>query len=62
MEVEEVHIESDPALVERYGNSIPVIAVDGEPVLAAPLPVAQLRAVLARRLPQRGRAFLALPD
>jgi glutaredoxin len=53
LEVEEVDVESDSALLERYGNSIPVIALEGEPVLSAPLREAQMRAVLARH--RRGR-------
>ena len=48
LEVEEVDIEGDPALLERYGDSIPVIALHGEPALPAPLPETRLRAVLAR--------------
>ncbi len=50
LEVEEVDIDGDPALLERYRDSIPVIALDGEPVLSAPLRERQVRAALARRL------------
>jgi glutaredoxin len=53
LEVEEVDIETDPALLERYKESIPAIALDGEPLLSAPLDESRLRAVLTRRL--RGR-------
>jgi len=52
LEVEEVDIEGDPALLERYWDSIPVIALDGEPLLSAPLRERQVRAALARRLRQ----------
>ena len=48
LEVEEVDIGCDAVLLERYRDSIPVIALDGEPLLSAPLPEAQVRAVLAR--------------
>lgn len=54
LEVGEVDIEGDPALLERYWDSIPVIALDGEPLLSAPLRERQVRAVLARRLRRRG--------
>ena len=48
LEVEEVDIEGDPALLVRYRDSIPVVALDGEALLSAPLLEARLRAVLAR--------------
>lgn len=54
LEVEEMDIEGDPALLERYRDSIPVIALDGEFLLSAPLPETRVRMVLTRRL--RGRA------
>jgi glutaredoxin len=54
LEVVEVDIEGDPAFLERYGDSIPVIALNGEPVLSAPLLEAEVRAVLARHLRGRG--------
>ena len=53
LEVEEVDIESDPALLERYKESIPALALDDEPLLSAPLPESRVRMVLTRRL--RGR-------
>jgi len=53
LEVEAVDIESDPALLERYKESIPALALDGEPLLSAPLPESRVRMVLTRRL--RGR-------
>jgi len=55
LEVEEVDIESDPSLLERYSESIPAIALDGEHLLSAPLPERRVRTVLDRRL--RGRPF-----
>jgi glutaredoxin len=48
LEVEEVDIEGDATLLESYRDSIPVVALDGETLLSAPLPEARLRAVLAR--------------
>ena len=48
LEVEEVDIEGDPVLLERYRDCIPVIALDGEPLLSAPLAETDVRAVLAR--------------
>lgn len=53
LEVKEVDIEGDPALLERYRDSIPVIALDGEPIISAPLRETTVRAVLARRLRRR---------
>ncbi len=55
LEVEEVDIESDAALLERYKESIPALALDGEPLLSAPLAPQRVRMVLMRRL--RGRFF-----
>jgi len=48
LEVEEVDIEGDPALLVRYRDSIPVVALDGEALLSAPLRETHVRAVLAR--------------
>jgi glutaredoxin len=53
LEVKAVDIESDPALLERYKESIPALALDGEALLSAPLPESRVRMVLTRRL--RGR-------
>ena len=47
-EIEHVDIEADPGATERYGSRIPVIAVDGEEVAAAPLDEKQLTALLLR--------------
>lgn len=41
-----VDIENDDAAHARYWERIPVVAVDGEEVAAAPLDEAQLRAIL----------------
>jgi glutaredoxin len=48
LEVEEMDIEGDATLLERYRDSIPVIALEGEPLLSAPLRETHVRAVLAR--------------
>ena len=53
LEVEEVDIETDPALLERYKESIPAIALDGDPLLSAPLDESRVRMVLTRRLRDR---------
>ncbi len=45
-EIEYVYIETDARANERYGSRIPVIAVDGEEVAAAPLDDKQLAAIL----------------
>ena len=47
-ELEYVNIEADAGANERYGSRIPVIAVDGEEVAAAPLDEKQLAAILLR--------------
>ncbi len=47
-EIDYVDIEADPGATERYGSRIPVIAVDGEEVAAAPLDEKQLTAILLR--------------
>lgn len=46
--IEHVDIEADANATERYGSRIPVIAVDGEEVAAAPLDEKQLTAILLR--------------
>ena len=45
-EIEYVYIEADAGANERYGSRIPVIAVDGDEVAAAPLDEKQLTAIL----------------
>jgi glutaredoxin len=53
LEVEEVDIETDSSLLERYKESIPAIALGGEPLLSAPLDESRVRTALLSRL--RGR-------
>jgi hypothetical protein len=43
-----VDIESDPALEERYGFEIPVIAVAGEVVTRAPVDLGAVHAAIER--------------
>lgn len=50
LEVEEVNIDDDAALLERYWDTIPVIALDDKPILSAPLREKWVRAALARHL------------
>ena len=47
--LELVDISSDAALYERYCLAVPVLALDGEAVLSAPLDEARVREELARR-------------
>ena len=47
--LELVDISSDAALYERYYLAVPVLAVDGEAVLSAPLDELRVREALARR-------------
>jgi glutaredoxin len=47
-ELQIVDIDADVAVYERYWARIPVIAVDGEEVAAAPLDERQLAAALRR--------------
>ncbi len=42
-------IDGDPRLEQRYGESIPVLAVDGTPVLFAPFTLQQAREALRHR-------------
>lgn len=51
--IREVNIQEDPALVERYDWFIPVIEVDGEEVMRAPVDPVRLRAALRGRLAAR---------
>lgn len=46
--LELVDIASDAALYERYSLAVPVLAVDGEAVLSAPLEEARVREALRR--------------
>ena len=47
--LELVDIASDAALFDRYGLAVPVLAVNGEAVLSAPLDEGRVREALARR-------------
>jgi len=46
--LELVDISSDGALYERYCLAVPVLVLDGEPVLSAPLDERRVRKALAR--------------
>jgi glutaredoxin len=48
--VDAIDVDSDPALTERYGNRVPVIAVDGREIAAAPIEENSLRRALANAL------------
>ncbi len=51
--VDEVDIATDPELLRRYRHDIPVIALDGEILISAPLKEREVRRLLARRLSRR---------
>ena len=51
--LELVNISGDATLYERYCFTVPVLAVDGEAVLSAPLDEERVRRELARRLGRR---------
>lgn len=40
---ERVDIEGDPELERRYGEKVPVLAINGKPMLSAPLSEKQIR-------------------
>ena len=46
--LDEVDIASDPALEQRYGRSIPVLAIAGRPAFKGRLTAGELRAKLLR--------------
>jgi glutaredoxin len=48
VEVEEVDITTDPVLFRRYGERIPVVALEGEDVLELQFDAAALRRALGR--------------
>ncbi|HEX6506046.1 MAG TPA: glutaredoxin family protein [Chloroflexota bacterium] len=52
MEIQEVDITTDPILFRRYDVIIPVIVIDGETELSAPIQEADLRRALSRRSPR----------
>ena len=45
-EVRVVDVDADPALAERYGESVPVVVVDGVEVSAGRIDVAAVRRAL----------------
>lgn len=47
-ELDIIDIESDQAVYDRYWARVPVVAVDGKEVAAAPLDERRLKAALAR--------------
>jgi glutaredoxin len=48
--LDEQNIDTDPGLAARYGTSIPVVALDGEEVLAWPFTAEGARRALTARL------------
>jgi glutaredoxin len=44
--IEEIDITRDPALLERYRETIPVLLIDNRTTLAAPIRTAEVRAAL----------------
>jgi thioredoxin-like negative regulator of GroEL len=46
----EVDIDSDPALAERYGRSIPVLEIEGRPAFKGRLTAEELRRKVDRAL------------
>ena len=46
--LQEINIESDPDLLQRYQYDIPVITIDGQEAFRHRLSTAQFRAALAR--------------
>jgi hypothetical protein len=55
LDVEEIDVSLDPALNARYGERIPVLAIDGEEVFELGVTEEALRAEVARRAPDAGR-------
>jgi glutaredoxin len=50
LELREVDVSIDPVLQRRYGERIPVVAIDGEDVLELVVDADALRAEIDRRL------------
>ena len=44
-----VDVDSDPALVQRFGDSVPVLLRDGRPVAKVRIGADQLRRIVRRR-------------
>jgi glutaredoxin-like protein DUF836 len=55
LEIREVDVSLDPALNARYGERVPVLAIDGEEVFELGVSEDELRSELARRAPGAGR-------
>jgi hypothetical protein len=55
LDVSEVDVSLDPALNRRYGERIPVLAIEGEEVFELGVSADELRAELARRGSGAGR-------
>jgi hypothetical protein len=55
-ELREVDIDTDPALVELYGLSIPVLEIDGRAAFKGRLSAEAVARKLARRAAARGHA------
>ena len=47
--LEEIDITRDPALLERYRETIPVVLIDDRTTLAAPIRTAEIRAALTNK-------------
>jgi hypothetical protein len=52
--LEEVNIETDPALIERYGLEIPVITINGTRAFKYRLTAREFKARLRRSAPPEG--------
>lgn len=50
--VDAVDVDTDPALTDRYGDRVPVIAVDGREIATAPIEEIALRRALTAALQQ----------
>ena len=60
--VETVDITSAPALLERFQNLIPVVDVDGGPLLTPPITIRRLREALAEVHASSDAAALGRPS
>lgn len=49
LELELVDVDADPALVERFGDTVPVLLRDGKPVAKVRLTERQLVRIVQRR-------------
>ncbi len=48
--LEKMNIQEDESLYERFRHTVPVLAVEGEPLLSAPLEEGRVRELLEERL------------